>query len=130
MAIMMMTAATPMMMPRVESRVRLLLLSMAVIATRNRLRILISMRVYVWVLVVLWVGEGCKGFGGGEYVGVVCVLADLAVAEHDVAAGVLGYLGVVGDEDDGAAFGVESLEEDEHFEGGAGVEVASGFVGE
>ena len=87
MAIMMMTAATPMMMPRVESRVRLLLLSMAVIATRNRLRILISMRVYVWVLVVLGVGEGCKGFGGGEYVGVVCVLADLAVAEHDVAPG-------------------------------------------
>ena len=42
-----------------------------------------------------------------------------------VAAAVTGDFGVVRYEDDRAALGVELLEEHQHFEAGAGVEVAS-----
>ena len=54
----------------------------------------------------------------------------LAVAEEDVARGVLGNLGVVGHEDDGVALIVEFLEEDKHLKRRACVEVTGGLVGE
>ena len=48
--------------------------------------------------------------------------------QHDVAAAVLGYFGVVGDEDDGASFGMQLLEQYQNLERGAGVQVTRGFV--
>ena len=53
----------------------------------------------------------CQGFGCILDLGVDGIVLDLSVAQHDVAAAVLGYFGVVGDEDDGASFGMQFLEE-------------------
>ena len=61
------------------------------------------------VIVRFW--QCCQRISGIEDVCVLLVLAYLAVAEHDVAAAVLCYLGVVRDEDDGAPLAVEFLEE-------------------
>ena len=52
------------------------------------------------LVVVTWQSSQCNL--GIEDVCVLFVVADLAVAKHDVAAAVLCYLGVVRDEDDGA----------------------------
>jgi hypothetical protein len=48
----------------------------------------------------------------------------------DDAMGVLGDVGLVGDEHDGVAAGVEGVEEGHDLEAGFGVEVAGGLVGE
>ena len=54
-----------------------------------------------------------------------------AVVDADDALGVTGDILVVGDEDDGETFLlVELLQHPEHFDGGAGVEIAGGLVGE
>ena len=55
---------------------------------------------------------------------------DLAVADVDDAVGVLGDVGLVGDEDDGVALGVKSVKEGHDLDAGFGVEVAGGLVGE
>ena len=60
--------------------------------------------------------------------GVERVLHLPSVTQEDVASGVTAEFGVVGDEDDGSAFGMQLLEEDENLEGGARVKVSSGFV--
>src|SRR3569833_297957 len=62
-----------------------------------------------------------EAFGG--FVGV-----DLAVADVNDAVGVLGDVGLVSDEDDGVAFGLELIEERHDLHAGLGVEVAGGFV--
>ena len=61
---------------------------------------------------------------------VEAVLLDLSVAEEDVAGAVLRDFGVVGHEDDGVALVIEFLEEDEHLERGAGVEITRSLVGQ
>src|SRR5271155_3157675 len=84
---------------------------------------------------------GCKGDGrsfpvigrghllvadaGGEV-----VAGDDAVADGDDAVGVFGDVGLVGDDDDGVAVGVELVEEGHDLVAGLGVEVAGGLVGE
>jgi hypothetical protein len=55
---------------------------------------------------------------------------DDAVADGDDAVGELGDVGLVGDDDDGVALGVEIVEERHDLVAGLGVEVAGGFVGE
>ena len=60
--------------------------------------------------------------------GVDGVVLDLSVAQHDVAAAVLGYFGVVGDEDDGASFGMQLLEQYQNLERSTGVQVTRSFV--
>ncbi len=55
---------------------------------------------------------------------------DGAVADGDDAVGVLGDVGLVGDEDDGVALGVEIVEEGHDLVAGLGVEVSGGLVGE
>ena len=52
----------------------------------------------------------------------------MSVAQHDVAAAVLGYFGVVGDEDDGASFGMQLLEQYQNLERSTGVQVTRSFV--
>lgn len=53
----------------------------------------------------------------------------MSVAQHDVARGVVGYVGVVRHEDDGSACSVQLLEENENLERGACVEVSRCLVG-
>jgi hypothetical protein len=55
---------------------------------------------------------------------------DLAVADVDYAVGILGDVGLVGDEDDGVAGGVEGVKEGHDLDAGLGVEIAGGLVGE
>ena len=55
---------------------------------------------------------------------------DLAVADVDDAMSVFGDVGLVGDEHDGVALGVERVEEGHDLDAGFGVEVAGGLVGE
>src|SRR6266567_1595764 len=55
---------------------------------------------------------------------------DLAVAQPDGAARVVGHVGVVGDQDEGFALRVECVEELHDLGPGRGVEVAGGFVRE
>ena len=98
--IMMMTAATPMMMPSMERKERILLLATAMMLTLNRLSMFIVLR----LLVVLRFGQCSEGFGCRLDVVVDGVFSYLAVSEVDVARGVFGYLRVVGDEDDGVSF--------------------------
>ena len=52
----------------------------------------------------------------------------MAVAQHDVAARIVGYVRVVGDEDDGASLGMEFLEEHENLKRCARVQVSGGLV--
>ena len=58
------------------------------------------------------------------------VVDDLAVFDFDDAVGVVGDVAVVGDEDDGVAFGVQFAEDFHHFFAAVAVERAGGFVGE
>ncbi len=58
------------------------------------------------------------------------VAGDDAVADGDDAVGVLGDVGLVGDDDDGVAVGVELVEEGHDLVAGFGVEVSGRFVGE
>ena len=58
------------------------------------------------------------------------VAGDDAVADGDDAVGVFGDVGLVGDEDDGVAVGVELVEEGHDLVAGLGVEVSGGLVGE
>src|ERR1039457_4361048 len=53
---------------------------------------------------------------------------DLAVADMDDAMGVVGDIGLVGNDYDGVAVGVQGVKEGHDFEAGFGVEVARGFV--
>src|ERR1700692_2498038 len=62
--------------------------------------------------------------GGGMVAG------DDAVADGDDAMGVLGDIGLVGDDDDGVAVGVKLVEESHDLVAGFGVEVSGGLVGE
>jgi hypothetical protein len=55
---------------------------------------------------------------------------DRAIADGDDAVGVVGDVRLVGDEDDGVALGVEVVEEGHDLDGGFGVEVAGGLIGE
>ena len=55
---------------------------------------------------------------------------DLAVLDFDDAVGVFGDVAVVGDEDDGVAFGVQFAEDFHDFFAAVAVKCASGFVGE
>jgi hypothetical protein len=84
---------------------------------------------------------GCKGdgrsfpvIGRGQLLvadaGREVVARDDAVADGDDAVGVFGDVGLVGDEDDGVALGVEFVEEGHDLVAGLGVEVAGGLVGE
>ncbi len=67
--------------------------------------------------------------GGG--VGVLRVGEDESVAQGDDAVGVGGEDRVVGDEDEGCAFGLVEVEEELEDSGAVGgVEVAGGLVGE
>ncbi len=54
----------------------------------------------------------------------------MSVAQFDVAAGILGDIRVVGYEDDGSAFGVELLEENQNLETGSRIQVTRCLVGE
>ena len=58
------------------------------------------------------------------------VAGDDAVADGDDAVGELGDVGLVGDDDDGVALGVELVEEGHDLVAGLGVEVSGGLVGE
>src|SRR5882757_9692889 len=64
------------------------------------------------------------GAGGGMVAG------DVAVADGDDAVGILGDIGLVGNDDDGVAVGVEVVEESHDLVAGFGVEVSGGLVGE
>ena len=55
--------------------------------------------------------QGGQSFGCREYVVVKLVADDAPVAQLDVAAGVACYVGIVGYEDYGSAFGMELLEQ-------------------
>jgi hypothetical protein len=54
---------------------------------------------------------------------------DDAVLDIDDAVGVLGDVVLVGDKDDGVAFGMQAVEEGHDLVAGLGVEVAGGLVG-
>ena len=69
-------------------------------------------------------GAGLAGVAGGGVVGV-----DGAVADGDDAVGEFGDVGLVGDDDDGVALGVEVVEEGHDLVAGFGVEVSGGLVG-
>ena len=60
--------------------------------------------------------------------GVDCIVLDLPVAQHDVAAAVLGYFGIVCHEDDSTSFGMQLLEQYQNLERGTGVQITRGFV--
>ena len=81
-------------------------------------------------LVVVVLRQRGQCLGGREDAGILLVFDDVAVAQADVAAAVLGDVGVVGDEDDGASLAVQLLEEDEYLEGRARIQVARGLVGQ
>ena len=81
MAIITMTAATPMMIPSMERKERALLLSIALRATFSRLAI----DTLLCFLVVLWQRESCESLGCTENIGILHVLTNLSVAEYDVA---------------------------------------------
>src|SRR5437868_155632 len=71
------------------------------------------------------VRRGCSWAGQGG------VQFDEAVADVDLAAGVGGDGGFVGDQDDGhGVVGVEAVEDGHHLGAAGGVEVAGGFVGQ
>src|SRR5207245_5641403 len=64
--------------------------------------------------------------GGGPSL----VALDAAVLQADDPGGVGGDVGLVGDQDDSPALGVELGEEGHHLGGGGAVEVAGGLVGQ
>ena len=72
---------------------------------------------------------GCLERSAGDTGGGV-IAGDDAVADGDNAMGILGDVGLVGDEHDGVAFGVEVVEEGHDLVAGLGVEVSGGLVGE
>src|ERR1700679_3259411 len=67
---------------------------------------------------------------GVAYAGARSIGLDRTIADGDDAVGVVGDVGLVGNEDDGVALGVELVEEGHDFDGGFGVEVAGGLIGE
>ena len=60
---------------------------------------------------------------------VILVAYHLAVAQHDVARRIVGYVGVVRHEDYGATFGMQLLEEHQNLKLGARVEVTRSLIG-
>ena len=54
----------------------------------------------------------------------------MPVTQLYVAAGIMGDVGIVSDKDDGPAFGVELLEEDQYLKGRSRVKVARGLIGQ
>ena len=77
--------------------------------------------------------DGRRGdaFTAGAPVRVLAAVGDdFAVLDFDDAVGVFGDVAVVGDEDDGVAFGVQFAEDFHHFFAAVAVERAGGFVGE
>ncbi len=107
------TAATPMMMPRVVSTERILLARMAEKATRKFSVTTIAQRRSA--------GQGARRGLVGEH---------LAVAELDLTPGVLGDVGLVGDQEHGVAGLVQLVEEVHDLGRGGRVEVAGRLVGE
>ncbi len=59
--------------------------------------------------------SGCFGLAG--------IVLDLSVAQYDVAAAVLGYFRIVRDEDDGASFGMQLLEQYQNLERSTGIQI-------
>ncbi len=82
------------------------------------------LRVSVWLWTALLLLAAAVDAGRGMIAG------DDAVADGDDAVGVLGDVGLVGDDDDGVAAGVEIVEEGHDLVAGLGVEVSGGLVGE
>ncbi len=66
----------------------------------------------------------------GRRIRVGAVGDDLAIADLDDALCVLGHAHVVGDDDDGVAFGMQFAEDRHHFLTGFRIERACGFVGQ
>jgi hypothetical protein len=64
--------------------------------------------------------EALRGFVG----------VDLPVADVNDAVGVLGDIGLVRDEDDGVAFGLQLIEQRHDLNTGFGVEISGGLVGQ
>ena len=81
------------------------------------------------MLIVVIVRQCSQCFSGIENMRILCVIAYLTVAQLDIAAAVLCYLGVVGDEDNGATWPVQLLEEAQNLKRGVCVEVTRCFVG-
>ena len=126
--IMLMTAATPMIMPSAVSAVRSLFLASAVSATRSVTRIDMACSLPGYPLS----GRQAPQFvGGAPRQPVDLVPHDSAVAERDDPAAVAGDVGLVRDEHDGqAVLGVEALEDVHDLDARARVEVARRLVGE
>ena len=58
------------------------------------------------------------------------IASDDAIADGDDTVGVLGDVGLMGNEDDGVSLGMELIEEGHDLVAGFGIEVAGGLVGE
>ncbi len=136
-----MTDATPMMMPSIVRNPRSLLLCKG---TQGYFEEVCSVHIVLMESLKLIPNPesliphsssclGNAGQGLGRILDVGCSLVsvrDMPVAQRDVAAAVLGDLRVVGDEDDGASFGMQLLEQYQNLERGAGVQVTRRFVGQ
>ena len=103
MAIMMITAATPMMIPNIERKERILLLATAFRLTLNRFSIFILTIHYslftIHFLIIVLYGQFGQSLSSRLDVRIDSVLTNLAIAQIDIAAGVFGDLRVVGHKD-------------------------------
>ena len=120
------TEATPIVMPRIVRPERSLFAVMPPQAIRSVSRPIIAeprRRVVGGLLLQ-------RNGGAVVHADGAAVLDHAAVAERDHALGLLGDVGLVGDQHDRAAFLVEAREDPQHLLGGARVEVAGRLVGE
>ena len=106
MAIMIITAATPMMMPNMLKKERILLLATAFRLTLNKFDMFIISLLHYDFLIILWNGQGGEGLGCRLDIRIDGVFANLAVAQIDVTRGKLGNFRIVGHENDGVALTV------------------------
>src|SRR5512147_777185 len=119
-ATMMMTAATPMMMPSIVRNERTLFLTIASQAMRMT-------SVSFIVRSLPGVHGSCRGY---LVMPVVFDLVDLSVGEMDDALGVFGCDGIVRHHHDGHTLFVQALQELENLVSRMAVEVAGWFIGD
>ena len=119
------TAATPMIMPSIVSAVRILLRASALNATRS------TIRNDMVTTASAGSGQVRQFFGRGAPVARRAVRHHHAVAERDDPRAVLGDVVFVGDQHHGdAALDIQPLEQSHHLDAGPRVEVAGRLVGE
>ncbi|KAG1554821.1 hypothetical protein G6F50_012938 [Rhizopus delemar] len=75
-------------------------------------------------------GAGCALRAVARRIRIGAIGDDLAVADLDDALCVLGHAHVMGDDDDGVAFGMQLTEDRHHFLAGFRVECAGRFIGQ